>query len=51
MMKAQVFHCHDVGSWRGNAYENPGRTERPGQMVFPYSDIRRVDVLTPKEDV
>ena len=39
------FHCHDVGSWRGNAYENPNRTERPGQTFVKYEDVRRVDAM------
>ena len=40
------FHCHDVGSWRGNAYANPRRRERPGQTFVKYEDVTRVDSLS-----
>ena len=39
------FHCNDVGSWRGNAYENPGRTDTPGQTFVPYENVTRVDSM------
>ena len=40
------FHCHDVGSWRGNAYSNPMRRERPGQTFVKYEEVTRVDSLS-----
>ena len=47
------FHCHDVGSWRGDAdkYPNrvPGPGDKPGQTFVEYGDVIRVDMLT--EDV
>ena len=39
------FHCHDVGSWRGNAYNPPNRTDTPGQTFVKFSDVTRVDSM------
>ena len=47
---ANGFHCHDVGSWRGNQYAHPNRVpgpgDPPGQTFVEYGDVIRVDTLT-----
>ena len=46
----QGFHCHDVGSWRGDGYAHPNRvpgpSDPPGQTFVAYRDVVRVDSLS-----